>query len=251
MPLVAESLGETLKKLDLGRSIMSKKFKILAEMREDVGKGASRRLRRAGRVPAIVYGGGRDPSMVTLDHNYMIHAIEDESFQSSVLDLNVGDKVQKVILRDLQRHPYKSFINHVDFQRVRDDEEIRVNVTVHFINEETSPAAKAAGVVVSYQMTEVEISALPKDLPEYLTVDLAKLNPGESIMLSQIDLPQGVSIPSLAHDSENDMAVVSTLFIRESQGTGAAAAAADAAAEAGEEAPEAEAGGDSEDSSEG
>lgn len=209
---------------------MSKQFKIQAEMREDVGKGASRRLRRAGRVPAIIYGAGREPAMVTLDHNYMIHAIEEESFQSSVLEINVADKVQKVILRDLQRHPFKPVINHADFQRIRDDEEIRVSVAIHFINEETSPAAKAAGVVVSYQLTELEISALPKDLPEYLTVDLEKLNPGDSIMLSQIDLPEGVTIPAIQNDPENDMAVVSTIFIRESQGTGAAAAEADAQA---------------------
>ncbi len=209
---------------------MSKQFKIQAEMREDVGKGASRRLRRAGRVPAIIYGAGREPAMVTLDHNYMIHAIEEESFQSSVLEINVADKVQKVILRDLQRHPFKPLINHADFQRIRDDEEIRVSVAIHFVNEETSPAAKAAGVVVSHQLTEVEISALPKDLPEYLTVDLEKLSPGDSIMLSQIDLPKGVSIPAVENDPENDMAVVSTIFIRESQGTGAAAAEADAQA---------------------
>jgi len=216
---------------------MSKQHKILAELREDVGKGASRRLRRAGRVPAIIYGGGREPAMVTLDHNYMIHAVEDESFQSSVLEVAVGDKSQKVILRDMQRHPFKPFINHVDFQRIRDDEEIRISVALHFINEETSPAAKAAGVVVSYAMTEVEISALPKDLPEYLEIDLATLNPGESIMLSQINLPQGVTIPAIENDPDNDMAVVSTLFIRESQGTGAAAAESDAqAAEAAEEA---------------
>lgn len=221
---------------------MSKQHKILAELREDVGKGASRRLRRAGRVPAIIYGGGREPAMVTLDHNYMIHAVEDESFQSSVLEISVGDKSQKVILRDLQRHPFKPFINHVDFQRIRDDQEIRISVALHFINEETSPAAKAAGVVVSYAMTEVEISALPKDLPEYLEIDLATLNPGESIMLSQINLPTGVTIPAIENDPENDAAVVSTLFIRESQGTGAAAAESDAqAAEAAEEASASEA----------
>ncbi len=209
---------------------MSKTFKIQAELREDVGKGASRRLRRAGRVPAIVYGAGREPAMLTLDHNYMIHAVENESFQSSVLELNVGDKIQKVVMRDLQRHPFKPFINHVDFQRIRDDEEIRVSVAIHFINEETSPATKAAGVVISYQMTEVEISALPKDLPEYLTIDLAELEPGDSVMLSDIKLPEGVTIPAIQYDPEADMAVVTTAFIRESQGTGAAAAEADAAA---------------------
>lgn len=216
---------------------MSKKYNILAELREDVGKGASRRLRRAGRVPAIIYGGGREPAMVTLDHNYLIHAIEEEAFQSSVLEVNVGDKSQKVILRDLQRHPFKPFINHVDFQRIRDDQEIRISVALHFVNEETSPAAKASGVVVSYQMTDVEISALPKDLPEYLEIDLATLNPGESIMLSHIKLPAGVTISAIENDPDNDMAVVSTLFIRQSQGTGAAAAESDAqAAEAGEDA---------------
>jgi large subunit ribosomal protein L25 len=213
------------------------KFKIQAEPRSDVGKGASRRLRHAGRVPAIVYGAGREPVSVTVDHNYMFHAIEDESFTASVLEVVMGDKTQKVVLRDLQRHPYKPVILHADFQRVRDDEVIRLNVPLHFVNADDSPAGKKAGVVVSFQANEVEISSLPGDLPEYIEVDLANLEPGESVMLSQLELPKGVTLPLLEYSPESDYALVSAIFIRASQGTGEAAAEADAAMADGAEVP--------------
>lgn len=224
------------------------KFKIEAEPRTDVGKGASRRLRHAGRVPAIVYGAGREPVSITVDHNYMFHAIEDPSFASSVLQLAMADKSQNVVLRDLQRHPYRPTILHADFQRVRDDEVIRLSVPLHFINAEESPAGKKAGVVVSYQATEVEISCLPGDLPEYLEVDLASLEPGANVMLSELPLPKGVTLPSLEASSDSDYALVSAIFVRASQGTGAAAAAADAAMSDGAEVPTAaEADGDDND----
>jgi large subunit ribosomal protein L25 len=213
------------------------KFKIQAEPRTDVGKGASRRLRHAGRVPAIVYGAGRDPVSVTVDHNYMFHAIEDESFTSSVLEVVMADKTQKVVLRDLQRHPYKPVILHADFQRVRDDEVIRLSVPLHFVNADDSPAGKKAGVVVSFQANEVEISSLPGDLPEYIEVDLVNLEPGESVMLSQLKLPKGVTLPLLEYSPESDYALVSAIFIRASQGTGEAAAEADAAMADGAEVP--------------
>ena len=210
---------------------MAKRFKIPAELRTDVGKGASRRLRRAGRVPAIVYGAGRDPVSITIDHQTTLHAAEEEAFHVSVLELTVDDKRQKVVVRDLQRHPFKPLLTHIDFLRVRDDQELRINVPIHFINEETSSAGKTAGVVVSYQVMEVEISALPKDLPEYLEVDLVNLEPGDSVMLSQVPLPEGVTVPQLEFgDEDSDTPVVSALFIRASQGTGEQAAEADAAA---------------------
>lgn len=208
---------------------MSKIFKIPAEMRADVGKGASRRLRRAGRVPAVVYGGNREPATITLDHDTVRHMADEEAFFSSVLELNVAKKRQKVVIRDLQRHPFKPLLTHIDFLRVSDDQAIRLNVPIHFINEETSPAGKKGGVVISHQTTEVEISALPGNLPEYLEVDLAELEPGDSVMLSQIQLPEGVTIPALALEGDHDHPLVTALFIRASQGTGELAAEADAA----------------------
>ncbi len=211
---------------------MSKSFEITAELRADVGKGASRRLRRTGKVPAVLYGAGRDPVSLVVDHNYMIHAIEDEAFRSSVLQLVVdGNKRQSVVLRDLQQHPFKPLITHIDFLRVSAGQELRIEVPLHFVNEEKSNAARQAGVVVSYQMTEVEISATPENLPEYLEIDLASLEPGDSVLLSQIPLPEGVSIPMLEVSEDNDSAVVSAIYIRAGQGTGEMAAEADAAAD--------------------
>ncbi len=209
---------------------MSKTYKIPAEMRTDVGKGASRRLRRAGRLPAVVYGGDREPASITVDHDTLLHSAEEEAFHASVLELNVGKKKQKVVLRDLQRHPFKPLLTHADFQRVSSKETLRLSVPIHFVNEESSPAGKKAGVVVSHQVVEVEIEALPGDLPEYLEVDLANLQPGESVMLSQIPLPEGVRIPALEHgDESDDYAIVTAIFIRAGQGTGELAAEADAA----------------------
>ena len=228
---------------------MSKNFEISAELRADVGKGASRRLRRAGKVPAVLYGAGRDPVSLTLDHNFMVHAIEDEAFRSSVLDLVVdGGKRQSVVLRDLQQHPFKPLIHHIDFLRVSAGQELRIEVPLHFVNEEQSKAARQAGVVVSYQTTEVEISATPENLPEYLEIDLGGLEPGASILLSDIQLPEGVTIPALEVSEDNDAAVVSAIYIRESQGTGEMAAAADAAADI---APEVETVAESEEDEEG
>ena len=211
---------------------MSKKFEVSAEPRADVGKGASRRLRRTGRVPAIVYGADQAPASLTLDHNYLIHAVEDEAFRSSVLNLVIdGSKPQQVVLRDLQRHPFKPLITHVDFLRVSAGQALRIDVPLHFVNEELSPAGRKAGVVISHQITEVEIAATPENLPEYIEVDLAGLEPGDSVMLSQIVLPEGVTIPALEVSEDNDAPVVAAIFIRESQGTGELAAEADAAAD--------------------
>ncbi|MEN1727261.1 MAG: 50S ribosomal protein L25/general stress protein Ctc [Pseudomonadota bacterium] len=216
-------------------TIKSKSFKIPAEVRTDVGKGASRRLRRAGRVPAVVYGAERDPATITVDHDSVFHMANEEAFHSSILELTVGDgRKQKVVLRDLQRHPFKPTLTHIDFLRVSDDQQIRINVPIHFTNEEASPAGKQAGVVISHQVMEVEIDALPKNLPEYLEVNLSELEPGDSILLSQIDLPEGVTIPALEISEENDQPIVSAIFIRAGQGTGEAAAEADAAAAADE-----------------
>jgi large subunit ribosomal protein L25 len=206
---------------------MSDTNTIIAELREDVGKGASRRLRRQGKVPAVIYGGHRDPVELTLELESLLHASENEAFYASVLEIKVGDgRVQKAIVRDMHRHPYKPVIMHVDFMRVSAKEVIRMSVPVHFIGEEESPAGKASGVVIQHQMTEIEISALPKNLPEFIAVDLSNMDAGDVVMLSDIELPEGVELPALAVEGEeNDAPVANAVHIKESQGTGAAAAA--------------------------
>jgi large subunit ribosomal protein L25 len=206
---------------------------IAAAIREDVGKGASRRLRRDGKVPAVLYGGDRDPVSLTVQHKQLLHESEQENFYSSILELSVDDgRTQQVVLRDMQRHPYKRQILHVDFLRVSEKEILRISIPLHFVGEETSPAGKAAGVVVQHLMNEVEVAALPKDLPEFLEVDLSKLAAGSSVMLADIVLPEGVEIPMLA-TTDDPIMVANAIHISESQGTGAAAAAeAEAMAEA-------------------
>ena len=220
---------------------MSDTTTINAEIREDVGKGASRRLRRDGKVPAVIYGGHKDPVALTLNQNEMLHETENESFYSSVLEIKVGDgRTQGVIVRDMQRHPYRAMIMHIDFMRVSEKEVIRISVPVHFIGEDDSPAGKASGVVIQHQMTEVEIEALPKDIPEYLEADLSEMDAGDVVLLSQLKLPEGVIIPALAIEDEehdHDAPVANAVHVKESQGTGAAAAEeaeAAAAEEAGE-----------------
>jgi large subunit ribosomal protein L25 len=221
---------------------------INAEIREDVGKGASRRLRRGGKVPAVIYGGDRDPVALTLDQDELLHAAEKEAFFSSVLEIQVGDKIkQQAVVRDMHRHPFKPLIMHIDFMRVSAKEAIRMSVPLHFVGEEESPAGKASGVVIQHQLTDVEISALPKDLPEFIAVDLSRMDAGDAVMLSDIQLPEGVVITALEGEAQ-DAAVANAIYISEDQGTGAAAAAeaeaaaADELAEAGaptvEEEPE-------------
>ncbi|WP_407354271.1 50S ribosomal protein L25/general stress protein Ctc [Luteimonas sp. R10] len=181
---------------------------IKVQRRDDEGKGASRRLRRSGNVPAIVYGGDLDPVNIQLVHEDVLLASKHEWFYSSILDLSLDGDVQKVLLRDMQRHPYKQQIMHLDFQRVSADQALRTSVSLHFLNEDKSPAGKAADVVITHEMNEVEISCLPQDLPEYIEVDLGELKLGDAIHLSDLKLPQGVEVPELKFGKEHDVAVV-------------------------------------------
>jgi large subunit ribosomal protein L25 len=204
---------------------MSEITTLVAEIRGDEGKGASRRLRRLGKVPAILYGGQRDPVSLSLDHDELLHASDKESFYSSVIELNAGEgKTQEVIVRDLQRHPFKLQIMHADFMRVEAGETLRLSVPLHFVGEERSPAGRASGVIIQHQMTEVEITALPRNLPEFIEVDLSTMEPGDAVLLSELVLPDGVEIPALAVSEDNDVPVCNAVHIRESQGTGVAAA---------------------------
>ena len=206
---------------------MATSHNISAQSRETQGsKGASRRLRREGLIPAIVYGGHADPKTVQFEHIPIWLASQNEWFYSSILNLDIDGKVEKVLLKDMQRHPFKAQILHMDFQRISENEAIRVNVPLHFLNQEKSPAGKAAGVLVMHELNEVEVSCLPRDLPEFIEVDLAALEVGDIIHLSQLVLPTGVEIPELKLGKEHDVAVVIARHAKEE-----VEAASDAAAD--------------------
>ena len=213
--------------------------KLSATGRNDEGKGASRRLRRAGAIPAIVYGAHADPQSIQLEHEKTWVASQNEWFYASIIDLDVDGKVQKVLLRDMQRHPYKQVIMHLDFQRVSENEAIRVSVPLHFVGEDKSPAGKAADVVISHEHNEVHISCLPKDLPAFVEVDLSGLQLGDTVHLSQVKLPAGVEIPELKLGADHDVAIVVARHARveaeeTAEGEGTAAAAPQAPAAEGE-----------------
>ncbi len=181
---------------------------IKATGRSVEGKGASRRLRRADMIPAIVYGGKTAPQPIKLEHEPIWLASQHEWFYASLLNLEIDGKVEQVLLRDLQRHPYKQQIRHLDFQRVDANEALRTRVQLHFVNQEKSPAGKTGGVVVMHELTEVEISCLPKNLPEAIEVDLGNLAVGGVVHLSDLKLPAGVELPALKLGKEHDVAVV-------------------------------------------
>ena len=193
---------------------MSEKFDLIAEIREGQGKGASRRLRRDGKVPAIIYGAGRPPRQLAFDHNRVLQQLENESFYSSILNIKVGEKSQAAIVKDIQRHPAKRQILHMDFQRIVAGEKIRMNVPIHYLNAENSIGVKEEGGSVSQLMSDVEVSCLPKNLPEYFEVDIAGLKLNEMLHLSDIKLPEGVEIPELAQGPEHDHAIVSIHVIK-------------------------------------
>lgn len=194
---------------------MSNEHKITVSGRTDEGKGASRRLRHAAQIPAIVYGGHADPVSIQLEHEKTWLASKNEWFYSSILSLDLDGKVQKVLLRDMQRHPYKQRIMHLDFQRVSENEAIRIAVPLHFINVDNSPAGKAVDIAVTHELNEIQVSCLPKDLPEFIEIDLGELKAGDTIHLSQVKLPAGVEVPELKLGADHDVAVVVARHVRE------------------------------------
>ncbi len=189
---------------------MQENFEINAVSRSDQGKGASRRLRREGMVPGIIYGGGKDPEMIATKHNELIQHLDHEAFYSHILKVNVNGTAQKVVLKDLQRHPAKPFVTHLDLLRVADSDRIKMNVPLHFLNEETSPGVKAGGQV-SHTLTDVEIICEAKNLPEYIEIDLGSMEIGDIVHLTDIKLPEGVELVALTHGDveEHNEAVVS------------------------------------------
>ena len=195
---------------------------INVERRSEAGKGASRRLRHDSKIPAIVYGGGLDPVMIQIDHEAIWLAQQNEWFYSSILDLSLGGDVQKVLLRDMQRHPARPRVLHLDFQRVMADQAIRASVPLHFVNGATSPAGKTSGVLIMHELNEVEVSCLPGNLPEHIVVDLADLKIGDVLHLSNIHLPAGVEIPALKLGPDHDVAVVVARHSRHAEESDAA-----------------------------
>ena len=190
-----------------------------ASKREAQGTGASRRLRRAGRVPGIVYGGGRDAQSVDIDHKELYFALKNEAFHSSVLSMILDGAKESVLLRDFQMHPYKPLVLHVDFQRVDATHKVHLKVPLHFVNADTAPGVKLGGGVVNHILTEVDVSCLPSALPEFIEVDLGQMEVGQSLHLSNLKLPAGVELTALSRG--DDHGVVNIM----SRGGGAEAAA--------------------------
>jgi large subunit ribosomal protein L25 len=198
---------------------MTTTFELNAEPRGKLGKGASRRLRRAGQVPAILYGGGQEPQPLVLNHLDVLNQMKNEAIYSHVLTLKVGDQTESVVLRDLQRHPFKPTILHLDFLRVSADRKLRAHVPLHFVNETTARGVKQQGGVVNRALIDVEIQCLPSDLPEFIELDLADLGLGETIHLSQLKLPSGVELAThIEPGSELDAVVVGIQHARGGEG---------------------------------
>ena len=213
-------------------------IEINAVKRDAKGTGASRRLRRAGTVPGVVYGGGKEAVPVEINHKELFLQFRHEAFHASILSLNLDGKKENVLLRDFQMHPVRNTIQHIDFQRVSATEKIHVKVPFHFINADIAPGVKLGGGIVAHILTEADVSCLAKDLPEFIEVDVAALEVGQSLHLSQIKLPKGVEFVQLAH--ANDAAVAAIAKTRGSVADDAADAAVAAdAAEASAATPEA------------
>jgi large subunit ribosomal protein L25 len=185
-------------------------MKVVAFERSLQGTGASRRLRNSGKTPGIVYGAGAETQLVELDHNALWHALKKEVFHSSILDLEVGGKSQQVLLRDVQYHPFRQLVLHVDFQRVDATKKLHTKVPLHFMNQESNPAVKLASAVISHVINEIEVECLPSALPEFIEVDLAKIEAGQSVHAKDIPLPAGVSL--VAHvEAENPVVAAATI----------------------------------------
>jgi len=205
-------------------------FELAAELRNDEGKGASRRLRHAGRVPAIIYGGKRDPRSLSLNHEKLITLIEDEKFYSTIIGLKVGDEVQPAIVKDLQMHPARNQVLHLDLQRVLEDEKIRIRLPIHFQGEAAAPGVKTQGGIISHRIADIEVQCLPKDLPEEITLDLSQMKLNETKYVSDIPLPAGVVATAVVQGK--DQVVVSIHSPRAEEPETPAAEAAAAAATA-------------------
>lgn len=197
---------------------MSGVFEFIAESRNTTGTSAAKVVRRQGKIPAVIYGGDVAPEMLVLDHNDVLKHLAHEAVYSHVLDVNVGGKTQKAVLKHIQRHPAKPQVLHIDFMRVDESHRLRVRVPLHFVNEASSVGVKKGGVV-THSMVDVEVACMPAVLPEFIEVDLAGVDIGDIVHLSNLSLPAGVEIPELAHGAEHDHPVVQVVKSRSSDGS--------------------------------
>lgn len=208
------------------------KFELEVEPRNDIGRGASRRLRQANKIPAVIYGADKEAVTLALDHNKTMHALSNEAFYSHILTLNMGKTKEKVILKDLQRHPVKPRIQHIDFLRINENQKLHMHVPLHFKDEEQAPGVKEGGVF-SHHMNDVEISCLPAHLPEFIEIDLSQFTLDQTLHISELKLPKGVELLALAHGVEgHDLPVVSLHIPRVAEEVIAEAVADEESAEA-------------------
>jgi large subunit ribosomal protein L25 len=212
-------------------------FELKAEPRGDQGKGASRRLRHTGRVPAILYGAHLDPVPLSLEHNVVLPLVGDERFFSSIITVSVGGKAQPAIVKDVQMHPARSQVTHVDLQRVLETEKIRLHLPIHFKGEAVSPGVKTEGGVVSHHMADIEVVCLPKDLPEAIELDLSGMHLNQTLFVGDIKVPAGVTISALAHGKNPPVVSIHAPRVAEAEPTPEEAAAAAAPAEGAAAAP--------------
>lgn len=219
---------------------MKQNFTVIAETRADEGKGASRRLRRTGKVPAVIYGGKDKALSVSVSHNEMWKALKVEAFYSHILTLTLDGQSQQVVLKDLQRHPVDETLLHIDFQRILADQILRRAVPLHFKGADVAPGVKIGGGIVEHHLNQVDVECLPKDLPEYLEIDLSALELNDVVHLSQIKLPEGVSLAELKHGNDQSVVVLHLPRAAKEEDT-AAPATADVPA-ANQKAPDAKAG---------
>jgi large subunit ribosomal protein L25 len=203
-------------------------MKFVAFERSKQGTGASRRLRNTGKTPGIVYGGSSAPQLIELDHNALWHALKKEAFHASILDMELSGQTSKVLLRDYQMHPFKQLVLHIDFQRVEANTKLHMKVPLHYAGEENSPAVKTDKCLINHVVNEIEVACLPADLPEFIAVDLSKLESGKSLHLDDIQLPKGVKV--ITHGKPNPVLVSVTVPVEEEIVAPAAAPAAEAPA---------------------
>ena len=183
---------------------MSSNYELSTQSRDSFGTGASRRQRRENLVPAVVYGAGKDNESVMLDHDQVMHSLEKEAFHSAIIDLKTDKGSQQVILREVQMHPHRQLVMHVDFQRVRASEKLHMKVPLHFEGSDVAPGVKTDGGILSHPITELDITCLPRDLPEFIAVDVSELNLNESLHLSNIKMPEGVELTATASPEGED-----------------------------------------------
>lgn len=189
---------------------MSNAFELTATKRTDLGKGASRRLRRnADGVPAIIYGADKDAVSITLEHRKVIRALENEAFYTQIIDVDVEGSKEQVVVKDIQRHPYKPLVLHMDFIRIKAGQKMTIHAPIHFVGEDVAPGVKAGGGIVTHLVTDVEITCLPKDLPEFIEVDVSNLELDGVLHLSDVTLPKGLAFTALEAETPNDLALVS------------------------------------------